>query len=41
MSGKVLVACELSQVVCSTVRSRSFPCFAHAMANQWRGFVET
>lgn len=24
-----------------TVRSRTFPGIAHAMANQWRGFVET
>lgn len=89
MSGKVLIACERSQVVCSafrsfgveayscdilscygqhpqwhilgdaiqvaysgewslmvahsspTVRSRTFPGIAHAMANQWRGFFET
>lgn len=65
MSGKVLVACERSQVVCSafrsfgveafcskysswtfkhsspTVCSRTFPGISHAMAMQWRGFVET
>lgn len=43
--GKVLVACERSHWTSlhssPTVRSRTFPGIAHAMAMQWRGFVET